>query len=136
MKATKEHFEIFVKECKKWVDIFGFNDWYFHYVYKEDDGDNEYEHLADCTWDYSSKQVVVNLYDDWGDITEPNEESMKHAAFHEICHVLIAKFQDLAYHPNPDEDEVVSAGHGVINILQNVLYPKYDKSDCSGKCKK
>ncbi len=132
-KASKEHFEVFKTECEKWVKIFGLTDWYYHYIYNEDaDSDN----LADCTWDYASRQVVINLYDDWGDISEPTNESMREAAFHEICHILIARFQDLAYLPNPPEDEITSVGHAVINILQKVLCPIYDKPDCSGKCEK
>jgi len=134
MKATKELFDVFVKECKKWVDIFGLNDWYFHYVHKEDDGENEYDLLANCSWDFPSKQAVINLFEDWGDITEPNEESMKATAFHEVCHVLLARFQDLSYQPSPDEDEITSVGHAVINTLQNVLYPKYNKPDCIPGC--
>jgi len=125
--ATKEHFEVFKKECQKWINIFGLNDWYFHFVYKEDEDneENEYEHLADCSWDHSSKQVVIKLYEDWGDITEPNDESMKTTAFHEVCHVLLSRFQDFSYHPNPSEDDINSVGHAIINTLQAVLYPKY-----------
>ena len=81
IKTTKKHFELFKKECERWIKFFGLIDWRI-----------EYE-LQDLPNDYA--RIEADLCNKWADIWLADELpkdvttlQIKRSAFHEVCHLL------------------------------------------------
>ncbi len=130
-KTSKDHYKLFKKEGRKWQGILNLKDWYIDY---EHDLILE-DHEACATMDLNAKAATLTLSTEW--IGEVSEKTIRMAAFHEICEVLLCQLSMLSNERfNVSAEQIVEANHSIIQILLNVLFPMYDKPDCSGKCKK
>lgn len=123
-KKKSTYFDIFKEECLYWIDVFG-----LHYdlliLEKEGEGANR----AQTGADHSSKNVVIFFNTSWGD-GDPEgqtDESVRRAAFHEVCEVLLNPIDtmlSLYYTEHLIEPE----RHRVIIILENTLWkPDYER---------
>ena len=130
-KTSKKDYELFKSECRKWQPILNLNDWYIDFEH-----DLILEKCEACAnMDLNAKAATLILSTEWVGVV--NDRTVKMAAFHEMCEVFLCQIQMLANERfNVSPEQIVEATHSVIQVLMNVLYPKYDKSDCSGKCEK
>jgi len=119
-KTTKRQFEIFKKECDKWVGRFGLTGWEIVYKHEHITGDEC--SLGQNAWHCDGRWSVITLEKDWE--SELNDEKVKRVAFHEACELLFARTRKLACSRNMDEDELDEEMHNVIRILENVLWKK------------
>ena len=121
--TTKKDFELFKKECEKWVEVLGLHGFEFRYghLYCGDESDT----FADATWENVPRSVFINLYENWPDGYEKNTTEIKLAAFHEVLHVFIGKLSNLARARYIKEREVEEAEHAIIRTLERVLFPNY-----------
>jgi hypothetical protein len=125
--TTSEHFELFKSELKKWQDIFGLKGWQLHYSHEETDEGARAEILADPT----SRIAVITLNTNWAsDVI--TDHMLKKTAFHEMMELVLGTLGTYAVcyvNSTLVEEEM----HRVISIMENVLFPKYDKG-CGGDC--
>ena len=116
-KTTKKDFEIFKKECKKWIDYFGLNIYRVEFfISKEANGNRG------MTKDYNQLMAV--------DIIFPEElhdetgiEKIKSVAFHEVCEVMFMRIRKMAgkyFDWNLVDREI----HTIIRMLENSIYTK------------
>ncbi len=116
-KTTRADFELFKRECERWIRYFGLNDWYI-----------EYEHTPgkDGARAWFNTEVLdgitkIELTKDWGsDIV--TIEAIKKSAFHEICELLLARFYANAITRYTIQNDINESRHAIIRILENTLY--------------
>jgi len=118
VKTTKKDFELFKKECQKWIDIVGLKDWHFWY---EHDETNE-NCIAQYLDDVQGRSCVI--YFTTGLDDKLSNHDIKSGAFHEIVELYMKDLRKMALtaHSYAMVDE---ATHRVIRMLENVLFPKY-----------
>ena len=76
--------------------------------------------MASVEFDIGAKLATYRLGDFGG--TEITSESLSKTALHEILHVLLQDFMVAAKDPRTTDDQLEALEHGVINILEKVLY--------------
>lgn len=121
MKTTKEDFELFKKECRKWINMLSLHD--FTYEFKHERLEDNYAQVLGL---YSGKSYLITLSTDFIDdmtITR-KKEIIKESAFHESMECLLYRLRCQCADRKFDEEEVDSEIHGIIHRLQHVLFEK------------
>jgi len=116
-KTTNEDFELFKEECWNWIKYFGLIDWEWNFTHDAEIG-NHAEYWVDvpnraCTISYTSEYSTE-------DSIFYTEESIKKAAFHEVCEILLARIASLI--SGIAESDIAEAKHDIIRILENTIY--------------
>ena len=120
MKTTRANFTLFKKECKKYIDLFGLNNW--EVIYRHEAlGDAR----ATCTFDSVGKVVVLSLTTDF-DKVEDLEFEIKKCAYHECLELLLAPLCDMASSRDWNFDNWMSESHSIIRTLENVYFKGKD----------
>jgi hypothetical protein len=114
-KTTKADFKLFSNEVKKWIKIFGLNNWE---LYLKHGGTNE---VAACYYNLRGKVATIKLGKIWDVPPERGEVCL--TGFHEACELLLCPLSNMAEVATA-KSLVESANHDIINTLQNVLYLK------------
>ena len=76
--------------------------------------------MASIEFDPPAKLATYRLGDFGG--AEITPETLSKTALHEILHVLLQDFMVAAKDPRATDDQLEALEHGVINILEKVLY--------------
>ena len=117
MKTSKKDFELFKKECRKWIDKLELNTYsvYFQQVPL----DHEY---AKTMTQYLSMQATMALASDWDTEVRPlNRYEIAKVAKHEAVHLLLSKMDTLATSRFVTKDELDQAEHEIVRKLENIL---------------
>lgn len=116
MKVTKRQFEIFEREIKKWINLFGLNDWE---IYIEQD-DLEEDVEATCQWDKDNRLCYMKFAKAWdNDSVKLTPKEIRATAFHEVLHLLFADIHDMAHGRYVVASDIDAAIHAIIKNLQN-----------------
>lgn len=116
MKTTKQHFELFKKECQKWIEFFGLKDWDVWCVHENVEGN-----LGSIVYDLLDKQATINLATDWG-MTKPTTLEIRKTAFHEVCELLLARLGIYGKARFIKEVDFTEATHDIIRRLENSVF--------------
>lgn len=127
----KTNFELFVNECKRWVDYFGLNGWDIRYVH---DGETDITDAIRATtlmgaWDIDvpSRTAIISLTKNPPDWLNDDDE-LKLIAFHEVVEgILLGRLLTLAHHRYTTRPEIEEAGHEIVAILENTAYKDISK---------
>jgi hypothetical protein len=119
MKVTTEkHFEIFKRECEKWIKRFGLLGHRFYYIHA--DGPTQY--LAYCICPNAHQDRVFTLGLSKTLNCDYSMINLKRAAFHEVMEAFLYRLNNVArcryVVPEEIEDEV----HNIIRTLENVVF--------------
>ena len=114
-KLTNKHFQIFKKECRKWIDLFGLKG--YDYTIKWGDLSDCY---ADCSYNVVQRWAVIRLMKTWG--RKITSIELKQSAFHEVCHILFGIINVLAKSRFIGEEEVDEEIHNLIRIFENTIF--------------
>lgn len=119
MKTTKKHFRIFVKECEKWLNLFGLKAWEIEIVHRNHPG------LPDTlSWMQGARLkdriIKIGLSIDWGDdvITV---KGIKLCAIHECLELLFIRLSILAKERFITEYEIDEEQHAILRTLEKIL---------------
>jgi len=115
--TTPAHFELFKKECRKWIDFFELSDWN---IYFDHPNNPEGGFLARST--FSSITLVATLFlnRNWQH-DKPNNQWVKKCARHEVIHILIGKLSVLAESRYVSEDEITPATEGLVHKIEAIM---------------
>jgi len=116
MKTTKADRDLFVKECKRWIDKLSLNDWEYSF-------EHEYigENLsATTTSDFKAKMIVFRLNKEI-DKTGKMSSYIKSIALHEVLHVLLENLYHMAKSRDFREINYLAEEHAIINRLQKAM---------------
>lgn len=120
MKTTPEHFEIFKKECEKWIEIFGLKNWCVRYYHKKD---SDSAPFSWTNYTYSGRAVDIFLNKVWADKHNSLVEyELKQSAFHEVCEILLYPVRYLAECRFLTDSEIDPEIHNIIRTLESVLW--------------
>jgi hypothetical protein len=116
-KTTKKDFELFEKECRKWIDFFGLLSFELAFDHRINN-----ENLAGVEWDIVNCWCDFYLCKNWGR-TKPTKSEIEKTAFHEVFHLLLAKLKSYIVSRSFNIDEVEAEFHKIIRIMENKVYP-------------
>ena len=118
VKTTKKDFEIFKKECQKWIEILGLKDWHFWFEHAET-GEN-------CIAQYEDEPIGRSCvtYFTTGLSEKLSIHDIKSAAFHEMIELYLNDLRKMAMEKF-SYNEVDKATHRIVRMLEHVLFPKY-----------
>ena len=118
-KTNKKHFDLFKKECDKWLNFFSMKQWRIFYEHKD------YEHVNGygCySVEHEGKIATIGLCINWGD-TEPKNQYIKRTAFHEVCELLLSPLNWLAKSRfGVLEEDLNERRHEIIRVLENKIF--------------
>ena len=121
MRTTKEDFELFKRECRKWIDFYGLKDWYV--IFKHEDIQKEHDGAtASYTYDREARVICITL-NKVLNVMEMKRKVLKVAAFHEITELLLARLVDFASR-GPMAEAVDEEIHAIVRRLENSVYEK------------
>ncbi|MCP3681579.1 MAG: hypothetical protein GY861_02720 [bacterium] len=116
MKTTKADFNLFVKECKKWIKRYGLTDWdvgFFHDMPEAHSGS-----MALTVADTLAMAGDIYLHTMWVDKYHTKKEIMA-TAHHEVLELLFMQIRTQASMRYVREKEIDTAIHIAINRLIN-----------------
>ena len=120
MKTTKADFKAFKRECRKWIKFWGLNNWEVHYIHESING------TARCIMKLSGYTATIVL----AKTIRKKYYTRKYilqCAFHEVCELLLGRFNINAQSRFIAGNEIEESSHEVIRILENVIYRKGNK---------
>ena len=88
-ETTKNHFELFKSECRKWQDILSLKDWYIDFEHDLIIEGNE----ACANMDLNAKAATLILSTEW--VGEVNDLTVRMAGFHEMSEVFFVPNTDV-----------------------------------------
>lgn len=115
-KTTADHFKLFKKEFKKWVDIFGLKGWEVEYKHTPS-GDS----LAWMNADLVGRVATIGLAPVW-ERTKTTTHEIKKCAFHEASELLLYKMRSLAKYRYATLYEIDEENHNIIRTLEGVIF--------------
>ena len=118
MKTTKKHFDIFKKECQKWIKVFGILGWRFYFQH-EDVYENS---LAYCIFPNRIEDRVFTIGLTLNIDYDFSVLDFKRSAFHEVMESLLFRISYLAkarYLNSEDVDEEI---HHLIRTFENAVF--------------
>lgn len=119
MKTTKRHFEIFKRECEKWIKIFGLVDWEVWYEHKKLKHENW---LAQHASNVVGRNIWYALNTEWDQAVPLTEHEIKASAFHEVFESRMANLRAIAKERSLNDDELDEEIHAIVKLIQNVLW--------------
>ena len=117
-KVSKRQFELFKKECKKWIDIFELNNWDVAYMQNKTK-----KAFAYCNTNVTHYKATMHFCKVWDDeVVKLTDENIKKTALHEILHLLLSRLSDYGYARFVADDEMTEAEEELVNKLINVFH--------------
>ena len=122
-KTTKKQFDLYVKECKKWIKFFGLSDWDITFLHKKCISE-DLKAIAACSSDVESRSSILILSKEVKQEEELPilDSDMKVHAFHEVVHLLMARYGWLARSRNTNYGEIDEEEHAIVARLQNSIF--------------
>jgi len=115
--TTKADFELFKKECRKWIDKLGLHEWEFTFYH--DDLENNTN--ADCTSSFQDKTIVIRLAKSYQKGDNSKSQSIKKSAQHEVLHALLENLYYMARIRGWCHSDYLTEEHAVIHKLQKAF---------------
>ena len=113
--TTKKDFELFKKECRKWIDVFGMKGWQLYFYHEKIE-----DVYANCQVNLNAKMLTITLSSLW--YKKPTTYYIKLYAFHETCEGLLGRMNILSNYRHTTDSEITEASHEVIRILEKVIF--------------
>lgn len=124
---TKEHWELFQKEFKKWVNIFGLKRYNLVLTFRDEEDGN----IATCCADNGSMMAWINLHSSACCAMDATDNSIKRVAFHEAAELLLWDINCMLSQFF-SHNVVQSKLHQVIIVLENMMFEEKNDEDRSG----
>lgn len=115
-KIKAEHYKLFVKECKIWIDRFGLKEYgtEFRKVLCNDGS------LAFVEFNEDYTLVRISLNTIWP--SKPTTKEIKKTALHEMVHVLTMGLQRLATERFITENSIYDEIEKIARRMENAIY--------------
>jgi len=115
-ETTDDQFEIFVCECKKWLDFLGIKGWRVEFYHEDWDPGSR----ANTRFSLMERIAMFNLGVEWS--TENTDDKVMRSAFHEVMELFFGRFEMLARSRYLDESEIDEEKHHLIRTLENAIF--------------
>ena len=114
-KTTKKDFEVFQKECEKWIEYFGLKGWFIFFQHHELNENN----MAELSFHTGTRNAGIHF--NASREKKPSLSEIRETAFHEACELLLAPMSDLIFEKYLQE-ETQGVCHQVIAALRNTIF--------------
>ena len=119
MNFTKQDFEVYKKECLKWISKLGMTDWEVTFEFSPlEDAIAQFEEMSKArqvTFTLNSNQFVSGL---------TKREELKSTAFHEVFELLLTELANTAYMRITTDDLIIGKQHEIVHKVWNILKDK------------
>ena len=115
--TTKRHYNLFCKEVRKYIDIFGLMGWEVNFLHKL----YLYNAQAVCITDQQGRTCTMAIATEWIAL-KPTDFEIRKAAFHEVCELLLSRLNTFAKYRFVRESQIDEESHNLIRILERVLW--------------
>lgn len=123
--TTAKHFELFKAEAQRFINLFGLWDWRVDFRHDETEEHSNAQALCEF---HTGDQHVANLVLSTDFHEEITPEKISRAAFHEVCHILLADAHNISSWADMTAgqrfDATNAAHHAIIRRLENTVLPK------------
>lgn len=119
MKTTKKQYEMFKKECQKWIDKWELNNWEVVYEWK-DLGKSTARMIRDVV-NHQATLAFTKNYDSDFDKQMSENDYIKRCAKHEVIHLLLGRLAEYGLARFLGEDEMVEAEEELVRKLLKIL---------------
>ena len=123
MKTTKKDFELFKRECERWVEIMGMFGWRFHYQHKDHENHRVF---AYCIWPDEAADRVFTLGLSVHLDRKPSNHDIRKAAFHEVMEAFLFRISFLGGCRYLQPEEIPEERHNLIITLEKVLWKVWE----------
>ena len=113
--TTVKDYEIFKKECWKWINLLGLHEWEYQFYHKS------IVSLSEITSHYKAKIIVINFTKAIKQTHPLKIKTIKDSAQHEIFHVLLENLFHYGMSRTIDSNVYQSEEHKVIHQLQKAF---------------
>lgn len=119
MKTTKKQFKLFQQKCKEWINILGLKDWEIHIEHASLPFETAESY---CAFDVDGHNATIVLNVEFKNSTTISDRDINRCAFHEMCHLLFAKFSILACNRFIMKNQLDEEEHAIIRVLENMVF--------------
>jgi len=116
--TTTQHFEIFRKEARKWIDWFSLHEWAIGFQHG---GTVDPDVYAECWTKAIGRTALLVLGADWGK-NKVTKVQVQRSAFHECAELWLRNLNDIAERRTFDENEAEKETHRLIRLLENRVF--------------
>jgi len=116
--TTAAHFELFKKECRKWIDFFELNDWEIYFQHTKSDGK-----FSGIEWNSDDLIATIILSKDWtpGKNNIVTAAALKDSALHEVVHLLFGRIEGLALDRFLTKKELEKESEAMVHKLKKIF---------------
>lgn len=118
MKTSKKHFDLFKKECEKWIKYFGLTQYQIVFNHKP----LEKDVWGDCDVWHESEYAELSLCTNWTG-TPLSDMQIRRTAFHEVIELLLSEIVligEKRWHFTLQD--FIKSTHTVIRTLENTVF--------------
>lgn len=118
---AKKQFQVFKKECVKWIRIFGMYGWEYTFLHIDLDND-----AGTCTWpdNPAQRQLTISLNTE---LPHYSMEDIKRVAFHEVMEAFFYRISFLGEARYLQPEDIDEERHNIIRTLEKVIFDRDDK---------
>jgi len=114
MEVSAEDYKYFCQCCDEFKELFGLKDWNVHY------GMTDTENIAQTVCNVRGHVASIFLCNEWDDtVVVLDKSQLRSSAFHEICHVVLARLADCGKARFTTEYELSESEEAVIRRMEN-----------------
>lgn len=114
-RTTKQHYELFKKECLYWMDRFQLNDYEVYFEQKEMPDSLARSIIRD------QGTVLFSLASEMNDFGDGLIKQIKDSAKHEVVHCLLGRYTIMAEQRYTREEELTNELEHLIRKLVNII---------------
>jgi len=115
-KLTDKHFQLFQKECEKWIKKLKLDNWEVHYDWQESK-----ENRASCISNLNGYIITLLLSKKWENYEKVSDSDICQVAKHEVIHILMARFSTNAKSRYVSSDDMEESGEELVRKLEKLL---------------
>ena len=112
--TTAKDFELFKRECNRWIDKLSLHDWEFRFYYKDAEAD------SDETSHFVPKIIIIRFSKSI-EAYPTKIQAIKKLASEEVLHALLENLSTMAFSRGFIPDMYLAEEHNVIHRLQKAF---------------
>jgi len=112
--TTDADFDIFKTEIQRLIKQFHLNGWNIYYENKDNDNTCNASVVTDVVTRAATFRLSKKIF-----LYTPDE--IKETALHEVCHLILADIDDLAYSRFVSKEEIIKESERTTNLIANIL---------------
>ena len=129
-ETTSKHFEVFQREVRRCINLFGLLTWRVHIEH----GPCENSPCrAECYYDVSNRSSTITLNTEWDEDDKINNVEIKVSARHEVIHLIICRLAALGMDRYVSQRDFQEEQEALVRLLHRLIFGENDMVITRGK---